>query len=61
MVMITVALYSHISLHGQPSAVQRVRVAELSLYQVTFVPAVNCTFVGLREPEYLLPPIVMKS
>ena len=36
-------------------------VGELSLFQVTIVPAVTCTFVGPWEPEYEVPPTVMKS
>ena len=36
-------------------------VAEPSLIQVTIVPAVTCTFVGPWEPEYEVPPTVMKS
>ena len=41
--------------------VKPVLVTELSLDQVTFVPAATCTFVGPVEPEYLAFPIVTKS
>ena len=41
--------------------VKPVLVTELSLDQVTFVPAATCTFIGPMEPEYLAFPIVTKS
>ena len=41
--------------------VKPVLVTELSLDQVTFVPAATCTFIGPVEPEYLAFPIVTKS
>ena len=36
-------------------------VTELSLDQVTIVPATTCTFIGPVEPEYAAFPILMKS
>ena len=41
--------------------VKPVLVTELSLDQVTNVPATTCTFIGPVEPEYLAFPIVTKS
>ena len=41
--------------------VKPVLVTELSLNQVTIVPAATCTFIGPVEPEYLAFPIVTKS
>ena len=41
--------------------VKPVLVTELSLDQVTIVPAATCTFIGPVEPEYLAFPIVTKS
>jgi hypothetical protein len=36
-------------------------MTELSLDQVTVVPATTCTFIGPVEPEYAAFPILMKS
>ena len=41
--------------------VKPVLVTELSLDQVTVVPATTCTFIGPVEPEYAAFPILMKS
>ena len=41
--------------------VKPVFVTELSLDQVTVVPATTCTFIGPVEPEYAAFPILMKS
>ena len=41
--------------------VKPVVVTELSLDQVTVVPAATCTFIGPVEPEYAAFPILMKS
>jgi hypothetical protein len=41
--------------------VKPVPMTELSLDQVTVVPATTCTFIGPVEPEYAAFPILMKS
>ena len=46
---------------GSEQIVKPVPVAEPSLFQVTVVPAANCTFIGPVVPEYAAFPIRMKS